>query len=136
MFDTEVYTYTYNQIFEGITEIDYVQLKDENYHSVNYNQNTPVKDKYGNKSFYYVSKNLQENNITKNINSLFLFTLKTDKGTIIFLSSPDVSYYNFGEKYFTKPVYTSGFYLGKDIQIIIEIFNDASQTRQISVVFL
>ena len=52
MINTEVYTYTYKQIFEGISQINYVQLESNSYNALNNNYNVPLLDKYGNPGSY------------------------------------------------------------------------------------
>jgi hypothetical protein len=81
-------------------------------------------------------KNLQKNIVNKTLNGTNLFTLTTTKGIILFLNAPNAVYSPVNLKTISKPVYVSDYYLGKNIEIIVEILNDAQQTRKISVVFL
>jgi len=134
---TEYYYYTYNQIFEGITEIDYIQLKNETYNSVNNNTILPIYDINNiKKGLFYGNKNVIQNIENKTINGTSFITLKTYKGILIFLNAPNSYFYKKNLKSISKPFFTSGFYLGKEIEIILEVLNDPQQTRQISVVFL
>jgi hypothetical protein len=130
---TENYYYTYNEIINSDTQINYSQLIDNNYSSLNYNANIKLQD---NKGFLYGNKNVQKNIIDKNINGTNLLTLKTENGILMFLNAPDSFYFPTDSKTISKPVYTSGYYLGKNIEIIVEILKDTQQTRKISVVFL
>ena len=96
-----------------------------------------MKDNSGSKdSIYYPCRTLFNNKTTNILNSIFLYTLKTNKGSITYLLTPNVNYFSVKDKYITKPVFTSGYYLGKNIEIIVEVLPDADQTRQITVVFL
>ena len=54
----------------------------------------------------------------------------------MFLNAPDSFYFPSDLKSISKPVYASGYYFGKNIEIIVEVLNDEVQTRKISVVFL
>jgi len=137
MINTEVYTYTYKQIFEGITQINYVQLQSNSYNALNNNYNVPLLDKYGNLgSYLYANKNIQENIDNNTINGTNLFTLKTENGILMFLNAPNSFYFPSDLKTISKPIYASGYYFGKNIEIIVEVLNDEEQTRKISVVFL
>jgi hypothetical protein len=136
-FETEIYTYTYKQIFEGLTKINLCQLKENNYDSLIENDIIPLKNNSGiNNSYYYSNRILYSNKTDNEINSLFLLNLKNDKGSIIFLLNPNIKYFSVKDKYITKPVFTAGFYLGKNIEIIVEVLQDEDKTRQISIVFL
>ena len=133
--ETEIYTYTYNEVFQGITHLDLTQLSDNNFNSLSNNYIEPLKDNLGNKDLYQYANRTLFNNKTSNIkNSLNLYTIKTNKGSICHHFRPNVYYFSVGDMYFTKPVYTSGYYLGKDIEIIYDVLPD--KTRQITVVFL
>ena len=137
MINTEVYTYTYKQIFEGITEIDYIQLQSNSYNALNNNYIVPLLDENGNLgSYFYANKNVQENIDNKTINGTNLLTLKTENGLLMFLNAPNSFYFPSDLKSISKPVYASGYYFGKNIEIIVEVLNDEEQTRKISVVFL
>lgn len=137
MINTEVYTYTIKVLFEGLTQIDYVQLQNNSYNALNINGILPLIDEYGNPgSYLYGNKNVQENIDDKTINGTNLFTLKTENGLIMFLNAPNSQYFVSDLKTISKPVYTSGYYFGKNIEIVVEVLNDEEQTRKISVVFL
>ena len=133
--ENEVYTYNYNQIAQVTTEIDYTQLKDNSYNSLNNNYNLQLTDNYNKQdSNFYVNKNIQKNIDSNTINGVNLETLKTQKGTLVFLNT----FNSIGRLFKTtsKPIYASGYYLGKDIEITIEVLDNVEKTRKISVVFL
>ena len=137
MINTEVYTYTSKVLFEGLTQIDYVQLQNNSYNALNINGILPLIDEYGNPgSYLYGNKNVQENIDNKTINGTNLLTLKTENGLLMFLNAPNSFYFPSDLKSISKPVYASGYYFGKNIEIIVEVLNDEEQTRKISIVFL
>ena len=133
--ETEIYTYTQKQIFEGKTEIDYVQLNNNSYKSICENIIYKLNDNYENNcSYLFTNKNIQEN-VDAN-NSSRICTIQNNKGTVIYLLTPNANIFSIGDKFITKPVFTSGYYLGKDIEIIVEVIEDVDKTRKISLVFL
>jgi len=137
MNQNEIYTYTYNQINEGSTEINYIQLKNNNYNTYNQNITLPLLDNRGNPgSYLYDNKNIQQNILNNSVNVVNLFTLVTKNGSLIFLFPPDAIYPNPFYKTIIKPVFKSGYYSEKNIEIIFEVLNDVVQTRQISIIFL
>jgi len=84
--EIEIYTYTYNQIFEVLTEIDFTQLTNKSFNALNNNYNVPLLDSSGNSgSYLYDNKNVQRNIIDETINGTNLFTLKTPNGILMFL---------------------------------------------------
>jgi len=134
-FETEYYYYIYKQVAESIKSINYVQLYDNSFASVNNNYNLPLVDKNGQKnSYFYVNKNILENVDSNILNGVNLETIKTTKGTLIFLNT-----YNSINRLFkttTKPVFSSGYYSGKNIEITNEVLPDKEQTRKITIKFL
>ena len=48
MINTEVYTYTYKQIFEGISQINYVQLESNSYNALNNNMKSFIEINFKN----------------------------------------------------------------------------------------
>ena len=114
-----------------------MQLENNTYNSTNINGIMTLVDDNGVQSGYlFGNKNVQKNIINKTINGTNLLTLKTDKGLLMFLNAPNSLSFQINLKSISKPVFTSGYYLGKNIEIIFEVLNDPSKKRQISVVFL
>jgi len=131
--EIEYYFYTYEKIIEGLTAIDYTQLYNKEYSSSFNNINMPSFSE--NSYTVYDNKNIQQNS-NKTIGGTNLYTLVTNKGTIMFLLSLKNTYFVKDEKRYSKPVYTSGYYLGKNIEIIVEVLDSQFGPRKISVVFL
>ena len=134
--ETENYYYTKEWVLCQ-TVIDFTQLQNNSYKASSININFDLFDEYGKRdSNLYSNKNSQENISNGTINNTNFFTLRTPHGTLMFLNAPNIFFIQVGFKTITKPVYSSGFYLGKNIDIIFEVLDDESKTRKISVVFI
>ena len=83
----------------------------------------------------FVYKNIQSNNVDSTLNATDVFTIKTNKGTIVYMLTPNSNIWTAGVKYITKPVFTSGFYLGKNIVVTMETLNDANVTRKTTIAY-
>jgi hypothetical protein len=102
---------------------------------LNNNYNLTLTDDNNKKnSYFYVNKNIQGKIDDNSLNGTNLETLKTPKGTLIFLNT-----FNSINRLFkttTKPVFSSGYYFGKNIEITNEVLPDEGKTRKITVSFL
>jgi len=134
--ETEYYYYTKDWV-KCQTVVDLSQLSNNSYKTSSININFDLFDIYGKRdSNLYNNKNSQINTSTNITNNTNFFTLKTPNGTLMFLNTPNIFFYQVGFVAISKPVYASDFYFGKNIEVTIEVLDDELLTRKISVVFL
>jgi hypothetical protein len=114
----EVYFYPQYENFLGVTQINYVKINTPNpiLNAFTNNIILPLQDIDGiniPETYIFVYKNIQSNSEDSTLNATDVFTLKTNKGTIVYMLTPNSNIWVAGSKYITKPVFTTGFYLGR-----------------------
>ena len=138
MTTSEIYFFNQNTVLNGEMNLDYTQLNANTpYKTSNNIFNLILKNEEGNFSGkLYANKILQKNSLINIENATNTYTLDTDNGILMFLLAPNYNYLPPGYISGTKPIFASKNYLGKNIEIIIDVLNDELQTRRLSVIFL
>ena len=138
MTSSEIYFFNQNTVLNGEMNLDYTQLNANTpYKTSNNIFNLILKNEEGNFSGkLYANKILQKNSLINIENATNTYTLDTDNGILMFLLAPNYNYLPPGYISGTKPIFASKNYLGKNIEIIIDVLNDELQTRRLSVIFL
>ena len=138
MTSSEIYFFNQNTVLNGEMNLDYTQLNANTpYKTSNNIFNIILKNEEGNFSGkLYANKILQKNSLINIENATNTYTLDTDNGILMFLLAPNYNYLPPGYISGTKPIFASKNYLGKNIEIIIDVLNDELQTRRLSVIFL
>ena len=134
----EIYYYNINSLLDTFSNIDYVKLKEtpEKLTSISQNgQSKLIKQDGTYGGIFYTCKNVQGNSIKNITNSTNIFTVSTDNGIIMYMF-PFNSQYLIPPDYYSKPIYTSGNYLGKNIIVHQEIIYDIEEkVRKITIFY-
>jgi hypothetical protein len=134
----EIYYYDIKEISETFSEINYVKLRETGKNLSTFFQNAQIKLIKQNGTFgglYYVNKNIQGKNIQNITNSTNVITISDDVGIIMYMLPFNSENLVVGDSYYTKPIYTSGGYLNKDIIIHQEALNNPEETRKITIFY-
>ena len=133
----EIYYYNINSFLDTISNIDYVKLKDTPEKLTSIAQDGQCKlikqdGTYG--GLFYASKSVQGNSSKNITNSTNIFTISNDNGIILYMY-PFNSHYLIPSNY-SKAIYTSGNYLGKNIIVHHEIIYDIEEkVRKITIFY-
>jgi hypothetical protein len=133
--------YYYNRFkfsLNTYSQIDYVKLNETSNNLNTFFQNGQTKlikqnGTYG--GLLYVNKNTQGKNIENITNSTNVITISDDVGILIYMLPFNSQNLVIGDSYFTKPIYTSGGYLNKDIIIHQQALDNPEQTRKITIFY-
>jgi hypothetical protein len=134
----QIYYFDKNDLFITYSEIDDTKINDITKNVRSYFQNGQVKLRKEDGSYgglYYGNKNIQSNNNTNIINSTNVLTISNDVGKLCYMLPFNTENLVIGDSYYTKPIYTSGGYLNKDILIYQEVLNNDKETRKITIFY-
>ena len=135
---SEVYFFNQNDALSGEMNLDFTKLNVNNLFKTKNNLfNIILKN---NEEIVigtlYANKILQTNSSINITNATNTYTLTTKNGIIMFLLAPNYNFLPSGYKSATKPIFKSGNYLDKNIEITIEVLDDILQTRRLSLLYL
>jgi len=121
---TEVYYLDKNEQALSTSQIDYVQLNSgtpyDGYSDLQ--QANLFEESSGNKAGkFYVTRFFQTDSSDNTVNVQGTTTLSLQNGIIVFTSNRNYLKLKAGDKTFYKPIYQSGVYLKKNVEIIREI---------------
>jgi hypothetical protein len=134
----EIYYYDIKEISDTFSQIDYIKLRETSKNLNTFFQNGQTKlikqnGTYG--GIYYVNKNIQGRDIENITNSTNIITISDQVGILIYMLPFDSENLIIGDSFYTKPIYTSGGYLNKDIIIQQQALKDPKQTRKITIFY-
>jgi hypothetical protein len=134
----EIYYFDKNDLFKTYSQIDYTKINDTTKNVGSFFQNGQVKLRKEDGSYgglYYGNKNIHTNNDTNIINSTNVLTISNDIGKLCYMLPFNSENLIIGDNFYTKPIYTSGGYLNKDILINQQVLNNKEETRKITIFY-
>ena len=125
-----IYYYDRSIFTKSTGDIDYVKINDITKNIVSRFSNIQaklIKQNGINGGSLYINRNYQGNNIDNKYNNTSILTITTDEGIIVYMLNFFTRIFSKGDKYISKPIYTSGNYLGKNIIIVQEVLDNTDE---------